>query len=774
VRTEFVEQLVLNCLLPLLLHPEQQEKLMQPSKMTIYELFEKQRRYVVPLFQRPYVWERERQWEPLWGDISGKALQVYDERNEKRELSSHFLGAAVINEIKTFGRQVTARQVIDGQQRLTTLQVLLVALRDFARNVGVESIARDLDRLTTNDCRMEQPYEKYKVWPTTADQSVFEEIYNAGSPETVSAKYPLVKIKYSNKFTPRPRLIEAYLFFYQSIEEYVLDIYDGDESTSASQLNHLTEEQEDRIDALLETIQKYLELVVIELEDRDDPQIIFETLNARGEPLLPSDLIRNFVFLEAAKKGENPDLLYQNLWKQYDINDSFWQKEERQGRLYRPRIDLFMFHYLTFKTERDLTINQLFEAFRIWWSSQKQQSVETQLREIERYSKLYESFFNGQQSSRLGVFVQRLQTLDTSTVYPLILFLYGERVDINPTEREGILDDIESYLVRRMVCRLTTQNYNRFFLGILRQLRKETTITRDKVRQLLMESRSATTRFPSDAEFYQSWQKPVYGYINQNRVAMILEAIDLAMETGKQEATYLAQKLTIEHIRPQNPASEQDWQVLPSENEEIIHTFGNLTLLSAKLNTTISNGAFSKKRPEIAKQSKLRLNTYFQDFSDRDIWDIDKINTRTEALFNIAKNIWAYPSDGTVNELPVLTSISQEKEEIIQPDKDTSDDKIYRYLQRIAREERTIPYIEIARMANLNMERQVDRNELGRILGAISEYEYEQGRPLLSVVVVFSNEGTPSNGFYNLANQLGELAPIQWRKSQETGTFQVH
>jgi uncharacterized protein with ParB-like and HNH nuclease domain len=124
---------------------------MRPSKMTIYELFETQRRYVVPLFQRPYVWDRERQWEPLWDDISSKAVQVYENRTEKRPLSSHFLGAAVISQIQTFGRQVTARQIIDGQQRLTTLQVLLIALRDFAQAVNFEYVQRDLLRLTIND-----------------------------------------------------------------------------------------------------------------------------------------------------------------------------------------------------------------------------------------------------------------------------------------------------------------------------------------------------------------------------------------------------------------------------------------------------------------------------------------------------------------------------------------------------------------------------------------------------------------------------------------------
>lgn len=731
---------------------------MKPSKMTVYELFETQRRYVVPLFQRPYVWERERQWEPLWEDISVKAGQVFDQGTDKHNLSSHFLGAAVLHSIPVFGKQVRALQIIDGQQRLTTLQILLLALRDFSQFVGFESIARDLARLTVNDSRMEQPYEKYKVWPTTADQVVFEEIYSASAPHILSQKYPLVRIKYSNRFAPRPRLVEAYLYFYQAIEQYVLDTYDDDE-TVPLKVDSLTTEQEERIEALLETLQKYLELVVIELEERDDPQIIFETLNARGVPLLPSDLIRNYVFLEASSNGENAEELYDALWKPYDINDSFWQKEERQGRLLRPRIDLFMFHYLTFKTESVLNINQLFDAFRNWWQSPiGKRSARQQLEEIQAYSKLYESFFNSLGRSRLGVFVRRLQILDTSTIYPLLLFLYGERTDIDPVELDGILEDLESYLVRRLLCRLTAQNYNRFFVSLLKQLRKEPVITRQFVQNYLLTSQSAAARFPTDGEFHQAWCLPVYGVVTQGRLSMILEALDLAMENKKQEQILITQKLTIEHVRPRNPASEHDWPSLPETQTGIIHTLGNLTLLTGALNTIISNGSFAKKRPEIAKQSRLRLNTYFQNFSDSDVWGVPEIQARTDTLFEFAKAIWPYPesSPHILQPIPVQIGAAEQVATVI-AEKEAPDDEIYSTLQQVAREERTIPYLEIAHKVGLSMEDQQDRDELGRILDGISEYEHEQGRPLLSIVVSFTEEGFPSTSFYDLANRLGKF-----------------
>ena len=188
---------------------------MKPTTLSIFELFEKERRYMVPLFQRPYVWNRERQWEPLWEDISSKASEVAQQTKQSSPLRKHFLGAVVLNQVPTFGLQVSATEIIDGQQRLTTLQVLLLAFRDFvqARNLSITNsadlpqalnpsrIISTLNRLTENTCQPEKDYERYKVWPTSTDQAVFQIVAAAKSPEAVNEKYPLTKIKYTASTT---------------------------------------------------------------------------------------------------------------------------------------------------------------------------------------------------------------------------------------------------------------------------------------------------------------------------------------------------------------------------------------------------------------------------------------------------------------------------------------------------------------------------------------------------------------------------------------------
>lgn len=226
---------------------------MRPSKQTLFDLFDRQRRYAVPLFQRPYVWSEDDQWAPLWEDIAAKQAAVL---SEPRATRSHFLGAVVLEQVRTFGRAVDMANVIDGQQRLTTFQVLLAAFRDVARKAGSNRLADELARLTKNEgLRSEDDNEEFKVWPTNADRAVFTTVLRAASREALEVEYPPVMRR--RRLQPRPALVEPYLFFYQQIETLARD-------TSGE------EWKLEELEALFEVLKRHLELVVIELEDSDD------------------------------------------------------------------------------------------------------------------------------------------------------------------------------------------------------------------------------------------------------------------------------------------------------------------------------------------------------------------------------------------------------------------------------------------------------------------------------------------------------------------------
>ena len=228
-----------------------------------------------------------------------------------------------------------------------------------------------------------------------------------------------------------PKLAEAYCYFCEVITAFVDGGEDGGEEVGQARALQAAS-RSDRLYAVLHAFKTALQVVVIELEERDDPQVIFETLNARGQPLLPSDLIRNTVFLDASNQGDDIESLYTNYWRHFDERrvkerdpqgeDRFWHLVERQGRLNRPRIDLFIFHDLVVRTERELNISRLFREFRDWYTN-SQTTTEDYLASLKSHSDHFARLIVPNGNDRLSAFARRLRSLDTSTAYPILLFL---------------------------------------------------------------------------------------------------------------------------------------------------------------------------------------------------------------------------------------------------------------------------------------------------------------------------------------------------------------
>ena len=274
---------------------------------------------------------------------------------------------------------------------------------------------------------------------------------------------------------------------------------------------------------------------------------------------------------------------------------------------------------------------------------------------IQRYSEVFKSFFVAGAHGRMGIFARRLRQLDTSTFYPLLLLLGDSKRNIDPQERDGIITDLESYLIRRLICGLTNKAYNRTMLTMLNLLRESATITRATVQQFLLELQGDTVRWPNDDAFERAWLTlPAYKTLGSGRTQMLLEALDLQQTTKFQEQVHLAGPLSIEHVMPQNGA-EEDWplpgdsfdpealQQAQARRERLMHTFGNLTLLTEALNSTVSNGPFADKCPAITANSVLRLNTYFQRFLAGEPWTETAIEQRGRELFTIACAVWPGP-----------------------------------------------------------------------------------------------------------------------------------
>jgi uncharacterized protein with ParB-like and HNH nuclease domain len=645
---------------------------MDISKVTIAQFFESPRRYLVPLFQRRYVWNKAGQWQPLWDDIVSQANAIAASRiAPNAQVRQHFMGAVVLGREVTGLRDVPTSLLVDGQQRLTTLSVLLAALRDILRAQGNEFMAQSLHRLIFNPPPLQDPVEAFKVWPTQGDRAAFQEAITAGAPELLKERYPPPRKKIKKGLEYRPPIIDAYLFFAEAITEYLGEKKRNADSPDPAALE-LTVDQ--RTSDLLDAVSRHLQFVAIELDEEEDPQVIFETLNARGVPLLPSDLIRNFLFLAAQRQDNDVQQLYDTFWKPFDGDwraprekRPFWQEMVKQGRLKRPRIDLFLFHFTTLSVRQDIRIEHLFTEFRGWWESSAtssgrrepgrlsngDRSIGAELARLARFAGLFRLLQLPDLATRVGQFGYRLRAIDTSTVFPVVLTLLDRSTDLGRDDVSASLRDIESYLVRRMVCGLTTKNYNQVFLELLKQLDSRSDFSNQAIRSWLSDVTAASDYWPGDDEFRRAWlNEPVYLKLKPAKTRMVLEGIELESRTKMQETQEVPDELWVEHLLPQRPQLG-DYPFAPNDSTSkegvierrarLLHSFGNLTLLTKALNKSVSNGPWSLKRPKIAAQSLLLMNHYYQRDASLEMWDEDSIMRRGEELFDVALRVWPGP-----------------------------------------------------------------------------------------------------------------------------------
>ena len=595
---------------------------MKPDTRTVTQLFELDVRYVVPLYQRPYVWNEEEQWEPLWNDIL--TLLEHQESDDGQHYS-HFLGALVLDQVTQVPGKIPVYTVIDGQQRLTTLQSLLAAAAHVAAELGAERDADIIRDLVSNNERRASGTELLKVWPTNANRMAFQAVMADGGPPA------------DREDDPHNRIDEAYAFFQKSVNEWACEV-EGDERL-------------DRLERLRITVCDLLKVVSITLETDDNAQVIFETLNARGTPLLALDLVKNAVFLEASRQSLDTDVLYEQVWRP-QLDDNYWRKERRQGRLNRPIADLFLMHWLTMKVRRLIPATELFKTFRDRiLSASLPPKMGDLIPELCRDARTMRSFDSLEPGSVEATFFDRLETLDTSTVIPLVLYLFRESA-ISPDRRRRALRMIESWLVRRMLMGLSAKNYSQqvpLMIGrIASDLEHADEILLDDLRTGIGQA----SRWPTDDEIRQQvLGRGLYGYINQARIVMVLAAIEQSLYSNKVEALHVPKNLSIEHLLPQNwtehwplPSnlSDEDREATEVERNWRLHLLGNLTLTTMPLNAALSNAAWPVKQKGLNKSSKLLLNAQLiEDYPE--VFDEKAIDARGASLANSIIAIWPGP-----------------------------------------------------------------------------------------------------------------------------------
>ena len=622
---------------------------MQPSYITVMNVFTQQTRYTVPLFQRPYVWKREEQWEPLWDDIRATAERVLHASG--KPVASHFLGTVVLDQSLNPTFSLPRREVIDGQQRLTTLQLALKAAEhaiddlrskvseDEAAKKAVDIASRQIAPLTSNPAYAEDE-ERYKVWPTNEDRSGFRDVMDA-----TADNGPIMS---------DTRMAQAYYFFREQFRGWL----DQDNAGARAQ-------------ALAGAMKDHLKLIVLDLDETDEPQAIFETLNAHGTPLLPADLIKNWLLWEGTRQELKTDKLYASHWRQFDRESDYWRSNIGTGHAARARVDTFLQNWLTRHVREAISPKHLYDRFLQFIVNGGQRTAEGKLDVealMENISADAERFIIIEASkgtTSFDTFLRRLRVLDVVVFHPLLLELMGRDGSDN-ADRDQFAIAMESYLVRRMVCGMQTRGYGTLSLSLLEAVANlpDDSPAAPTLIQALASDPEGADCWPDDAVFQAEWgRRKFYGTLRRNRVIMILRAIEEYYQREHTKAepilAFNFDALEVEHIMPR--AWEAHWELDPTQSREtrnwMLHGIGNLTLIGGKLNKELSHGPWVAPQGAPSKQnglrdhSKLEINARLL----RDhpaFWNEMAITERANTLFGVAASIWPSAADVTAGIAP--------------------------------------------------------------------------------------------------------------------------
>ena len=600
---------------------------METNVLTPRSLFQREICYVIPEFQRPYVWEGDDRWAPLWEDVQNTAdrymenLARHKGNKAKAEgaTNPHFLGAVVVKQERTAVDEIEQRVVVDGQQRITTLQLLLAAVEGVCKEAEKPIASKRLLKLVKNDEGIYSWDNLYKLCPSLGDKGPFKKAIDADS-DADNRDAPLVA--------------QAYGYFRERASEWVKDGGPGAVGL--------------RIEALETAVTSLVHMVVIDLGDLDDPHVIFETLNARGTPLLESDLIKNYVL---SRLDEN---VQAGIWN--DLEEDWWREEITQGRLVRPQIEVALHYWLTMREAKEVLASRIFRGFKEY--AEVKDAAGGFLRDIgevvQDIKSVLGKYRNFQTSNDLHPdnkrFRARTKVMQMGVVTPVLLRLL-DSYDQGDQRLVQALYALESFMVRRMVCRMTTKDYNTMMQSLLRALNAGSAAAGvDNVVVNFLKDQKADARiWPDDGEVRKAFQtQPIYRQLTRGRLRLVLEGIEEELREGSDmEGTPVRTGLTIEHVMPQAwqtnwplPPSAEDMEEARRSRNHAIHTIGNLTLTNFRLNARLSNAPWESKKQTLNEHSGLFLNNQLMDYA---AWDEQSIAARSEHLADKFAQAWPGP-----------------------------------------------------------------------------------------------------------------------------------
>jgi uncharacterized protein with ParB-like and HNH nuclease domain/predicted transport protein len=561
---------------------------MKATETKLLDFLRKSAQFIIPIYQRTYSWT-DKQCDQLWNDIV--------RAGSDSSVSGHFVGSVVYVERGLYSHSAIPQLlVIDGQQRMTTVSLLISALGEAIEAQGGIEVTSQKKMSNYFLFNSEEEGElRFKLLLTKTDkETLIRKVEGKPLPTRFSR-----------------RIADNFRFFQDRLKKQsdLALIYHG-----------------------------LAKLIIVDISlnrEHDNPQLIFESLNSTGLELSQADLIRNYVLMGLEPKDQEE--LYNDHW--YPMEQSFGQVN------YVQLFDRFMRDYLTVKTGTIPNISEVYEAFKTYANRSDTGTVAEIVADIHRYSGYFVAMVLGKETDKelLEAF-DDINTLKVDVAYPLLLELYNDYAAgrLSKADFLAALRMIESYVFRRAVCGIPPNSLNKTFATLGKELDKDKYLESLKAVFLL---KTSYKRFPDDEEFKRELAaKDLYNFRSRNYWLRKLE------NHGRKERVDV-ESYTIEHILPQNPNLLPAWQtMLGPEWKEMqaryLHTLGNLTLTG--YNSELSDRPFAEKRDITGgfADSPLRMN---RGLGKLESWDEVAITNRAKELANLASTVWGSPAlDETV------------------------------------------------------------------------------------------------------------------------------
>ncbi|GAA8581665.1 DUF262 and DUF1524 domain-containing protein [Helicobacter pylori] len=539
-----------------------------------------EKQFVIPIYQRVYSWEKE-QCKQLWDDI------IKTGGND--QIEGHFIGSIVFVHDGIYTTSHNELLIIDGQQRLTTITLLFIALRDHLNDED-EFLEKFSHQKIQN---------RYLINSDEKGDKRFKLILSEPDKDTLLS---LIDENRRKPSEPSLKIMENFKLF----EEWI-------------------RKNTDKLETIFKGLDKLM-VVEISLErGKDNPQLIFESMNSTGKDLTQTDLIRNYILM--GLEPEKQEIFYKKYWRA--MEEDFKQNETLFNQFVR--------HYLTIKTKIP-NINKVYEAFKRY---QQERGIETEalLQDLQKYCGFFcQIAFKKEADKDLNKALSFLVDLEMDVIYPLLLELYSDYSDgvLSKQDFIPIIALIESYICRRTVCGLGANGLNKIFASFTKKINKDQYLESIKAHFLSLETTKG--KFPKDSEFKNLFI--TIDFYNLKEKKYILERL----ENFDTKETVNTKECTTEHIMPQELTEK--WKRDLGENfqeihDKYLHTIGNLTLTG--YNSEYSNRSFQEKRnmEKGFKQSPLKLN---QGLKDLESFGEEEIKKRANDLADWALKIWTYPN----------------------------------------------------------------------------------------------------------------------------------